>query len=122
MLAPTVSPDDPTIATEPPPRSSRWSGVLDPTSPVPLIAGVVLGAAGFVLIAIAWSNIAGLTDVSKQMPYLVSAGFTGLGLVMAGLLVVNLAVKRRDADEQRRQIEHLTAVLDDLKRTLEDGG
>jgi Flp pilus assembly protein TadB len=93
----------------------RWARVLAPTSPVPVLAGVLVSAVGFILIAVAWAEVAGVTDVALQMPYLVSAGLTGLGLVMVGLLVINVAVKRQDAAERRRQMEQLTEVLRELK-------
>jgi uncharacterized membrane protein len=98
-----------------PPAARRWSGLIAPTSPAPVIAGVVVVAVGFLLIAIGWARVAGLTNVALQMPYLVSAGITGLALVMVGLLVINLAVKRQDAAERRRQFEALAEAVRELR-------
>ena len=98
---------------------SRWRAALDPTSYVPTYLGILLTLAGFGLIAIAWAKVAGLTDVWRQMPYLLSAGFPGLGLVMTGLLVINIAAKRQDAAERARQMETLTEALHDLKGALD---
>jgi hypothetical protein len=92
---------------------------LAPTSPVPVAVGVVVIAAGFALISVAWAQVAGLTNVALQMPYLVSAGITAVALVMVGVLCVNLAVKRQDAAERRRQMEQLTEVLQELRQALE---
>jgi hypothetical protein len=46
-----------------------------------------------------------------QKPYLVSAGFTGLGLIMLGLIIVNVAAKRQDGAERARQMQTLTEAL-----------
>src|SRR5688500_13142031 len=48
--------------------------------------GLFLTLVGFGLIAFAWGKTAGVLDVALQVPYLVSAGLTGLGLIMLGLL------------------------------------
>jgi hypothetical protein len=76
-------------------------------------------AAGFVLIGIAWAEIAGLTVVSLQMPYLVSAGFTGLALVMVGLVIVNVSAKRQDGAERARQMQTLTETFQALQQEIE---
>lgn len=119
---PTVE-ADPTIETVLPRRrrrvSLRWvARLLEPSSLVPTFVGVIAVAVGFVLIGVAWAEIAGLTVVSLQMPYLVSAGFTGLGLVMVGLIVVNVAAKRQDAAERARQMQTLTEVFQSLQQEI----
>jgi hypothetical protein len=92
------------------------------SSKFPTYAGVGVIAVGFVLIGIGWAKVAGLADVSMQMPYLVSAGISGLALVMVGLVVVVLAARRQDGDDLARQVERLTSVLEDLQRSLETDG
>lgn len=82
--------------------------------------GVVLSALGLVLIAVAWGRTAGLTIVGLQVPYVVSAAFTGIGLVVVGLAVVSISAKRADAAERMRQIRELREALADLRQTLED--
>lgn len=77
--------------------------------------GVALSAVGFVAIAIAWSQVAGETQVYRQLPYLVSAGLTGLGLIMVGVTLINVSVKRRDAVERERQMDQLVRVLDEIR-------
>lgn len=101
------------------PRRFARLAFLAPTSPVPVAVGVVVIAAGFALISVAWAQVAGLTNVALQMPYLVSAGITAVALVMVGVLCVNLAIKRQDAAERRRQMEQLTEVLQELRQALE---
>jgi len=82
-------------------------------------AGVLVSAIGLILIAVAWGKVAGLTNVGLQMPYLVSAGFTGLGLVVVGLAIVSISAKREDAAERSRQLRELREVLADLRAELE---
>ena len=82
-------------------------------------AGVLVSAIGLVLIAVAWGRVAGLTNVGLQMPYVVSAGFTGLGLVVVGLAVVNISAKRADSAERTRQMRELREVLADLRAELQ---
>jgi hypothetical protein len=84
---------------------------LAPTSSVPTIAGIVIAAVGFVLIGVSWSEVAAQTNVALQLPYLVSAGITGLALVMVGLLVINISVKRQEAAQRREQMSELVELL-----------
>lgn len=82
--------------------------------------GVVLCAVGFVLVAVAWGRSAGLTNVALQVPYVISAGFTGLGLVVVGVTLVSIDAKRADSAERTRQLRELRDVLADVHRRLED--
>lgn len=117
--------DPPTEAAElgdwPPAASTRgrWSA-LDPGSPAPVLVGVGLTLVGFALMAVAWAKVAGLTDVWRQFPYLLSAGLPGLGLVMVGLVLVNVSVRRQDAAERERQFAALTEAVRDLRRAVDE--
>jgi hypothetical protein len=71
------------------------------------------------MIGLAWGKVAALLIVSLQTPYVVSAGFTGLGLIMLGVLMINVAVKRRDDAEHTLQIERLASTLERLQRDLD---
>jgi hypothetical protein len=82
--------------------------------------GVVVSTIGLVLIAVAWGRTAGLTNVGLQTPYVISAGFTGLGLVVVGLMFVSITTKRADAAERSRQLRELRDVLADLRQQLEE--
>ena len=95
-----------------------WKSWLEPSSLVPTYLGVAVIAVGFALIGVAWAQIAALTNVALQMPYLVSAGFTGLALVMLGLIVVNIAAKRQDAAGRARQMQTLTETFQALQREI----
>ena len=95
---------------------------LSALSPVPTYLGIAVAAAGFVLIAYAWSKVAGIADnVALQMPYLVSGGLTGLGLVMVGVTIVNVAAKRRDAQLRQQQTQLLADALHELRAALDLG-
>jgi hypothetical protein len=92
---------------------------LRPLSPVPTYIGIALAAAGFVLILIAWNKVAALTNVALQMPYVVSGGLTGLGLVMVGVTTINVAAKRRDAVLREQQTAMLADALRELSSALD---
>lgn len=113
------------IGTDVPPppmllaRISRPLAALRAVPNLATWAGVLVAAIGLVLIAVAWGRVAGLTNVALQMPYVVSAGFTGLGLIVIGLTVVSIDAKRTDAAERSRQLRELRDVLADLRAELE---
>src|SRR6478672_8392216 len=97
---------------------SRWRALTDPASYVPTLIGIAVAAIGFALIGIGWAKVAGLTEVWQQMPYLLSAGLPGLGLVMTGLVIINVSARRQDAAARARQTETLAEALRDLQRSL----
>lgn len=99
-------------------RYGRWRLLTDPSSQIPTLIGVVVAAAGFALIGIAWAKVAALTQVWQQMPYLMSAGLPGLGLVMTGLVIVNVSARRQDAAARARQMAALAEAMRDLQRSL----
>ena len=94
---------------------------LDPSSPALTWIGLGLAALGFAIIAFSWGKVASLLDVSLQLPYVVSGGLTGLGLVMVGMTAVNVAARRQDAADRAREVEALQGVLRELRETLERG-
>lgn len=81
--------------------------------------GLLVTAGGFGLIAFTWGKTAGLVNVAEQIPYLVSGGLSGLGLILLGLLVVNLSVKRREALDRARQLEDVRDALVQLREAIE---
>ncbi|MCW2585087.1 MAG: hypothetical protein JWN55_603 [Frankiales bacterium] len=97
----------------------RWASALRAVPHVATYAGLALTLAGGVLLLVAWGKTAGLTNVALQVPFLVSAGCTGLGLVAVGLTVVNLAAKHEDAVRRRAQVSELQELLAALRRALE---
>lgn len=77
---------------------------------------------GFILIAVAWGQVAGETQVHLQLPYVVSAALVGLGLVIVGLTVLNIATRQRDGLDHDRQIAHLINIMEELRETLAERG
>ena len=84
--------------------------------------GIGVTAVGLVLLVVAWGKVAGLTVVGLQLPYLVSAGFTGVALVLVGLTIVNLDAKRADARQRSAQLAELRALLSELRSSVEEEG
>ena len=81
-------------------------------------AGVALIAAGVVLLAVAWSLVAGKSQVALQVPYLLSAGFPGLGLVVVGVGAMVVGVRETDARARRRQREEMLGLMTALREEL----
>ena len=92
---------------------------LRPLSPVPTYLGIAVAAIGFVLVMFAWGQAAGETNVALQIPYLISGGMVGLGLIMVGVTVVNVAAKRRDALLREQQTDLLASALRELSAALD---
>jgi len=113
-VPPAPEPDQPATRLRVPTRARpvRAASWLAPTSPALVYTGVALIVAGFAVLAFAWSRVAGTAIVSLQLPYVVSGGFAGLGLVIVGVLLMYLAVKRRDAWQRERRLDALAAALE----------
>jgi hypothetical protein len=77
---------------------------------------VGLTAVGFLVIFLGWNGAAGKDHVPAQIPYVISGGFAGLGLVVAGLTLAGVEARRRDnaklASKLDRLLEHLGATPD----------
>jgi hypothetical protein len=119
VLTPTTGSSDQLEALEGGPRRRRFTW-LAPSSFVPTYTGLVIAAIGFGLLLLTWSRVADEGNVAFQVPYLVSGGLTGLGLIMGGLVLVNISAKRQDAAERARQMDQLRESLDDLRSTLRE--
>lgn len=72
---------------------------------------VGLIVAGFVVIALGWYGAARLDYPQGQIPYVISGGLSGLGLVGAGLTLVIVMESRRDRALLGAKLD---AVLDAL--------
>ncbi len=78
---------------------------------------LLLGAGAF--IALAWGRIAGTLDVGLQLPYLASAGFTGVGLAVCGVAVILVDTRATDARARAAQLDALAATLREVREALE---
>jgi hypothetical protein len=91
---------------------------MRPTRPTMTYVGIAVAAAGFVAIIFTWGKVAALTAVPLQLPYLVSGGLTGLGLIMIGVTLINVQAKRQDAAVRDRQMDQLSEVLAEIRVLL----
>ena len=79
------------------------------------IAAILCLFGGAVLLVVAWYDISGTADLYRQMPYLVSAGFSGLALIIVGSALV--IAGRNDRVERR-----LAQLLDAITEAAATGG
>jgi hypothetical protein len=77
------------------------------------IAAILCLFGGAVLLVVAWYDISGTADLYKQMPYLVSAGFSGLALIIVGSALV---VAGRN-DRVERRLAQLVDAITEAART-----
>ena len=86
--------------------TKRWSklgGVL----------GIVYCVAGFFLIFLGWNGAASNDREAAQIPYLISGGIGGLGLVVVGAALIVAHSLRSDRVELRGAIEDLRDAIAD---------
>ncbi len=78
------------------------------------LLGIAYCIGGFVLIFLGWNGTASKDDVPAQIPYVVSGGIAGLGLVVVGAALIVAHSLRTDRVELR-------AAIDDLRAAVERG-
>lgn len=66
---------------------------------------------GFLLIALAWNGAANEFLVDKQIPFLVSGGLTGIGMIGAGCTLALVQEIRKSAAEINQHVDRLTATF-----------
>lgn len=91
---------------------------MRPVPPTMTFVGIAVAAAGFVVILFSWGEVAALTNVALQMPYLMSGGLVGLGMILTGLTLVNVNAKRQDAASRDRQLGQVREVLAEIRALL----
>lgn len=91
---------------------------MKPVRPTLTYVGIAVAALGFGVIMYTWGEVAALTVVPLQMPYLLSGGMVGLGLILSGLTIVNINAKRQDAAARQRQLGQVREVLLEIKAVL----
>jgi hypothetical protein len=87
--------------------------------PLLVYIGLAVCAAGFGLIAVCWGEVAGHLNVALQIPYVVSAGFTGIGLIVLGTMIVSIAVRQIETGKREAQTAQMVAALQDLQSVIE---
>ncbi|CAB4733825.1 MAG: hypothetical protein F2667_14445 [Actinobacteria bacterium] len=115
-LAPGGSLDDVDDAT------LRWAVELAQFVRHPLFVGSVFAAGlSFVGVGILIVSGFGVHDeyyVSRQLPYLISGGFAGLGLVIAGAVLASILGQRRDQAAADRELARVVDEIASLTRAV----
>jgi hypothetical protein len=91
-----------------------------------LIAGIVLPLLGLLAIGIGWWGASGRAYPAEQLPYVISGGLLGVGLIVAGAaLFVRYSMTRylrfwllRMIYEERSQTDRTVEALDRVERLL----
>lgn len=68
---------------------------------------VGLATLGFLLIFLGWNGAAEKDFVEGQIPFVISGGIAGLGLVAAGLTLALVEARRRDTARLSQKIDRL---------------
>ena len=66
---------------------------------------------GFLILAVAWNGAAGLDYAQGQLPYLLSGGFGGLGMIVLGEALIVSESNRRDRAILERKLEEIALAL-----------
>jgi hypothetical protein len=117
-VIPQLRETPPEIVHEPRRRSriSRFGAWLaSPRSRALVYLGLTVVVAGFAVIAFTWSKIAATLSVPLQIPYIASGGFVGVALIVLGVGILSIGVKRRDNFARVREIEKLSSTLESIR-------
>lgn len=82
----------------------RWSGMAGQI-------GLLLAIGGFVVIFFGWNGAAGVNREPAQIPYLLSAGAIGLGMIVLAAALIVSESNRRDRSVLERQLTELNASI-----------
>lgn len=66
---------------------------------------------GFLLIALAWNGAANEFLVDKQIPFVVSGGLTGIGMVISGCTLAVVQELRKSTAEVGARLDKLAAAV-----------
>jgi hypothetical protein len=79
-------------------------------------------AVGLLAIGLAWNGAASVDFVSGQVPYLLSGGAIGLGLIVLGAAMVIVQNSRRDRSVIEAQLKELNTAITRLANAVGGGG
>jgi hypothetical protein len=103
-------------------RRDFWAWLWTSVRP---FVGWVLAAAGAITLFVGWFGISGQSLTAKQLPYLVSAGLTGIALfILAGVFLATDDVRRqfaRIAELERKVDDLYTLFVAELSAPLQPG-
>lgn len=72
-----------------------------------LYIAVGLMAIGFFVIFLGWNGASEKDFVAGQIPYVISGGFAGLGILLAGLVLALVEARRRDNAKLEAKLDRL---------------
>lgn len=75
------------------------------------LLGLIFMTAGFIVIGKAWDGAASINFAQGQIPYLLSGGFMGLGLIVTGATLLGLSTVRAEREITSKQFEEMTRLL-----------
>lgn len=77
----------------------------------PISAAAALVGLGFIVLFLGWNGAAGVDFVPGQVPYLISGGLVGIGLIGSGLAVMVINAHRRDTQQLLQKLDELADRL-----------
>lgn len=66
---------------------------------------------GFLLLVLGWNGAANLDYVQGQVPYVISGGLAGIGLIGAGLVMALIQESRRNTSMLAEKLDELTEIM-----------
>lgn len=73
---------------------------------------VVMMAGGFLLIVLGWNGAASLDYIQGQIPFVLSGGMAGLGLVMGGVALTIIQEMRRTTGALAARLDRIAGLLE----------
>jgi hypothetical protein len=86
------------------------------------VLGIGYCVAGFFLIFLGWNGAASNDREPAQIPYVISGGIAGLGLVVVGAALIVAHSLRADRIELRGSIEDLRAAIERVEASSRAAG